>query len=301
MGMAAGGPGPRCLLRTPLWLICMLAVRARRGGPAQHRAPPARRAPDRAHRGRARAVAHDDAVARGRAMEIAGAHRTRHRRGRRGPAERSRRRLAADGAHVVVTDLDPRGELVAQELGGRFVRRRHHRPVTSALFAGVDYPRQQRRRRPRPTAASRRLIPPEVLGRLSLTFNLRCADARDPALALARKARPSIVNIASSAGYEDTSRTRSPGIRRGQGRADPLHGGARRTRELRRARLDPHRASAAGAARDDGRRARADPDPDGRGRRRGHPLHHRRRPRGPRHRSRGWRAAAIVTAESLIG
>jgi NAD(P)-dependent dehydrogenase (short-subunit alcohol dehydrogenase family) len=108
------------------------------------------------------------------------------------------RRLADEGAQVVVADLDPRGELVARELGGRFVRADVTDP-NPELFAGLDILVNNAGGGHVPPHFPE--APPEVWG-AKLDLNLR-APMLATQLAL-RQGVKAIVNVASSAGFEDT-------------------------------------------------------------------------------------------------
>jgi NAD(P)-dependent dehydrogenase (short-subunit alcohol dehydrogenase family) len=108
------------------------------------------------------------------------------------------RRLAEHGAHVVVTDIDPRGEALARELGGRFVRADITDPDPE-LFAGVDVLVNNAGGGHVPPLYPE--APPEVWS-AKLDLNLR-APMLATQLAL-RAGATAIVNIASSAGAEDT-------------------------------------------------------------------------------------------------
>ena len=114
------------------------------------------------------------------------------------------RRLAADGARVIVVDLDPGGEKLARELGGRFVRADVTDPDPQ-LFDGLDILVNN---------AGGGHVPPhfphapaDVWG-AKLDLNLR-APMLATQLALSGGAKV-IVNIASSAGLGDGRCTRFP-------------------------------------------------------------------------------------------
>jgi NAD(P)-dependent dehydrogenase (short-subunit alcohol dehydrogenase family) len=108
------------------------------------------------------------------------------------------RRLADEGARVVVADLDPRGESVARELGGRFVRADVTDP-DPRLFGGLDILVNNAGGGHAPPHYPQ--APADVWG-AKLDLNLR-APMLATQLALREGVR-AIVHVASSAGHEDT-------------------------------------------------------------------------------------------------